>query len=382
MNYKYFATISFLVISQLLLSQTETCPQNLNHPDNHIITQVIGTDTIYREYILKVPTSYQEDIPTALVFNLHGFGGCATDYSIAIGNFYNFKELANSENIIVAYPQGAYRQEKEETYWEPGDTGSDNIYENDVYFFDQLILDIEAEYNIDKSMIYACGYSNGGMMAYSLACNRSQVFSAIGIMSGTMLEEDCALEQPVPIIKFHGIEDGVLPYEGNFWFQSVEEVVDFWLDKNEIPQSSKFSSELNEGKVNLDTYSGGNSNCLSLYTIREENDKPGGHVWFSDNIEGSSPNEVMWNFFQDNCNSISSNINSKLDQVRISPNPVVDKLEITHAQNRDFSLHSMDGRLILTGTLDSYAASINLELLDSGMYIMKIGNIAHRLVKL
>lgn len=216
-NYLYLSILTLLFTNEVW-SQTETCLQNLNHPDNHIISQVVGSDTIFREYILHIPENYDENTPTPFLINLHGFGDCASDYSESIGDFYNFSELANEENIIVAYPQGAYRPEKDDTYWEPGDTEVDNIYENDVYFFEQLIADVSSEYNVNADMIYACGYSNGGMMAYSLACHRSNLFSAIGIMSGAMLDDECALEKAVPIINFHGIADGVLPYDGNEWY--------------------------------------------------------------------------------------------------------------------------------------------------------------------
>ena len=63
MKYYIYLTIITLLFSVEAQSQTETCPQNLNHPDNRIISQVIGTDTILREYILKVPNNYDINKP-------------------------------------------------------------------------------------------------------------------------------------------------------------------------------------------------------------------------------------------------------------------------------------------------------------------------------
>jgi len=236
-----------------LFSQ-QTCTQNANHPGYRTVTQVSGSNTIVREYILYVPANYDMNTPTPLLINMHGFGDCAADYAESIGKSYSFDELADRENILVAYPQGAYRPEKEDNYWEPGDNGAEDIFENDVYFMEQLVADINDGFNVDTDKVYAAGYSNGGMMAYSLACNSSDLFSGIGIMSGTMLEEDCNLGNSVPVIIFHGIDDGVLAYNGSQWYQSIAEVVDFWLDKNTTPAGSLTSTNLNGGKVVRDEY--------------------------------------------------------------------------------------------------------------------------------
>ena len=252
--------------------------------------RTIVQDTVTREYILHVPASYDSNTPTPLVINFHGFGGCAADYSEVIGDFYNLDSLADISNFLVAYPQAVVR-EKGAAYWDPGDDGSQNINENDVYFAEQLISDISNEYNVDLSRVYATGYSNGGMMAYGLACSRGDLIAAAGIMSGIMLQGTCDVNEYTSIIHFHGIADDVLPYEGNQDFQSVADVVKFWLNHNNILSSSLETTELNGGDT------GGNENTsVVLYTINREHDKPGGHVWFSDDIGGTNPNQILWDF--------------------------------------------------------------------------------------
>lgn len=367
-------------------SQTETCLQNLNDPNLKTIKQASSGDTIIREYILHIPTNYDSETASPLVINLHGFGDCATDFAESVGGFYNFDDLANEENIIVAYPQGAYRPEKEDTYWEPGDNGSENIYENDVYFMEQLIEDIASKYNLDMNKIFAIGYSNGAMMAYSLACNASQVFSGIGIMSGALLDDDCSLEKSVPIITFHGIADGVLPYDGNQWYRSVSEVVDFWLDLNNIPANSIETTELNDGNAVRDAYSGGsNASCLQLYTIHEEFDKPGDHVWFSEALEGVSPNRIIWNFFIDNCSATSSvdKIDKNNLRIKLSPNPFVDyvNIESVEALNENFSIYNLNGQLVLTNQINAIPFTVDLSNLPSNVYLMKIGEQVMKIIK-
>jgi len=382
-----FTIILIAFFSSSIFCQTQTCLQNLNHPGYKSISQVTSSETIVREYILHIPTNYNVENSTPLVINLHGFGDCAAEFSETVGDFYNFNELADQENFLVAYPQGAYRPEKEDTYWEPGDNGSMNIFENDNYFFEQLIAEINTEFNLDLNKIYAIGYSNGGMMAYSLACNKNDLFSAVGIMSGVMLEEDCMLDNSIPIIKFHGIADEVLPYAGNLWYQSVSDVVNFWLDKNNIPSNSLITTELSDGKVVRDEYFGGNENsCFQLYTINEEWDKPGDHVWFSEPIEGSSPNKIMWDFFVDNCSSISStkqDFESNLN-LKISPNPFLDQITIDSKFpiGEPFTIYNIQGNYEATGIINSNPFTIDLSLLPPNIYILNVGGNIRKIIKI
>ncbi len=249
-----------------------------------------------REYILYIPASYDSNSPTPLVINYHGFGDCAAGYADDIGEFYGLNELADNENFIVAYPQATFCGEKGDNYWEPGNTGSQDIIENDTYFTEQLIADIKDQLNVDLTRVYATGYSNGGMMSYSLACS-SNFFAAIGIMSGTMLAEDCNENEYTSIIHFHGIDDEVLPYAGNEDYDSIADIMNFWVNHNNIPTSSLVTTQFNNGDIQRDEYSGGNENTsVVLYTINNEFDKPGGHVWFSGDIDGTSANKILWDF--------------------------------------------------------------------------------------
>jgi polyhydroxybutyrate depolymerase len=253
-------------------------------------------DSAEREYFLHVPASYDSDTPTPLVINFHGFGGNAGHYSKQIGERYKLNSVADTGNFLVAYPQ-AVGGEKGGSYWDPGNNGSQNIAESDVYFTEQLIADIGDDYNVDLSRVYATGYSNGGMMAYGLACSRSDLIAAVGIMSGIMLDGTCGGDEYTSVIIFHGISDGVLPYEGNHNYQPISDVVNFWTNHNSIPASSLVTTELNGGDVVRAAYSGGNEDTsVVLYTVNAEHGKPGGHVWFSDDIDGLHPNQILWDF--------------------------------------------------------------------------------------
>ena len=247
-------------------------------------TIVQGND--FREYIVYVPESYDGNSPLPLVINFHGFDGCASSFMNDTGGLNN---VADSENFFVVYPQGV-GGEKGDSYWDPGDSSINDIMENDVYFVRQLISILDNEYNINLSKVYATGYSNGGMMAYGLACSMGDVFSAIGVISGALLDTSCDQDFQSSVIIFHGIEDDVLPYYGNQDYRSISEVVDFWLNHNQIPETSLTTASYNDGNILLEIYEN-DSNSVVLYTIQY-----GGHYWFVQQIGGLSPNQLLWNF--------------------------------------------------------------------------------------
>lgn len=264
---------------------------NLEHEDYRSLVHSSGT----RDYILQVPTSYNPNHPPSLIINFHGFGGCASDFADGTESPNGFHTLVG-ENVLVAYPQAVFR-EKGAQYWEPGDNGGEDILINDVFFTKQLVADIARDFHVDSSRVYATGYSNGGMMAYDLSCSGSDVIAAAGIMSGIMLSNTCDNNTPTSIIHFHGIADDVIPYDGSGDFPAVLDVVDFWLAHNNISSSSVMTTELNNGDVVRDEYMGGaEDSSVVLYTVYHEEDMDGGHVWFSNDIDGMSPSQIMWEF--------------------------------------------------------------------------------------
>ena len=368
------------------------CTMNWAHPGYRSFSETYPTtdglgETITREYILHVPSGYDAAVPHPLVIVYHGFGDCAADWADAVGDYIGFNILADEEGFIVAYPQAAYRPSKDATYWEPGDNGSEHLYDNDVYFTQALIGDISADHNVAADQVYLAGYSNGGMMAYSVGCTRGDMVAAIGVMSGPMLDEagDCDPAHPVPVIIFHGVGDWVLPYDGNEWYASVADVVDLWLDHNGIPASSQVSTELNAGNVVHDAYAGGNDGtCLSLYTVEQEFGAPGDHVWFSQEMDGVSPSRILWEFFNDGCAVVSNVAGEELpSSLTVSPNPFQDALRLQGGKGEAlaFRLANLEGQVIQSGILRDGMTLEGLSHLPAGIYLLHAGNRVFRVVK-
>lgn len=156
-----------------------------------------------RSYRLYVPAGLAS--PAPLVVMMHGGFGSAQQAERA----YGWDELADSAKFVVAYPDGVGRA------WNVnggccGKPGRENI--DDVGFVNAVVDDVAANINIDPRRRYATGISNGGMLAYALACNTG-AFAAIGPDSATQLDK-CATPRPTSVMHIHGTADKLIPYHG------------------------------------------------------------------------------------------------------------------------------------------------------------------------
>ena len=154
---------------------------------------VAGED---RSYVVTRPAELEQPVPLVIV--LHGGFGDA-DYA---RDNYGWDELAEREGFVVAYPNGIARA------WaagngccgRPGASGTD-----DVAFLTAVVDDISARVGIDESRVFATGMSNGGMMAYRLACETGR-FAGIAPVAATILGE-CENPGPISVLHIHGGAD-------------------------------------------------------------------------------------------------------------------------------------------------------------------------------
>jgi polyhydroxybutyrate depolymerase len=165
--------------------------------------QVIEVGGRSRDYRIFVPAQLPAKAP--LVIMLHGGFGDAQQAETS----YGWDEQAAADHFIVAYPNGVDRA------WNVGGgcCGQPAAQAfDDVAFISAVVTQIEARASIDPTRVYATGISNGGMMAYRLACDTS-IFAAIGPDSATLLGE-CPSPHPLSVIHIHGLADKNIPFAG------------------------------------------------------------------------------------------------------------------------------------------------------------------------
>jgi polyhydroxybutyrate depolymerase len=157
-----------------------------------------------RSYIVYRPALLPAAAP--LVVMMHGGFGSASQAE----RYYHWDAEAQAGHFLVAYPDGLHRA------WNTGGGGCCGIPArtgvDDTGFITAMVGAIEHAAGVDRGRIYATGISNGGIMAYTLAC-QTTIFAAIGPDSATQLAP-CSDPARVSVIAIHGTADKNIPYNG------------------------------------------------------------------------------------------------------------------------------------------------------------------------
>jgi poly(3-hydroxybutyrate) depolymerase len=85
---------------------------------------------------------------------------------------------------------------------------------DDVTFIRMLIEHLRTQHPIDPARIFAAGHSNGGMLAYRLACELADTIVAVGVQSAALEVDGCQPAQPVSLLHIHGTADENVPING------------------------------------------------------------------------------------------------------------------------------------------------------------------------
>jgi polyhydroxybutyrate depolymerase len=163
--------------------------------------EVDGRERTYRQHV--PPDAGDDAMPLVVV--LHGGLGSAEQAEAA----YGWNEVADRERFVVAHPDGLHRA------WVVSDgccgpPVTDGV--DDVAFIEAMIDEISEELTIDPDRVHVSGMSNGGMMAYRLACDTTR-FAAIGPVGATLLGA-CPDPSPTSVLHIHGTEDVSVPFGG------------------------------------------------------------------------------------------------------------------------------------------------------------------------
>ena len=165
----------------------------------------IDVDGTERQYILKLPDTYDSARPYPLIFGWHGrmydAEWVANGEAPLTGPYFGMESEAAGRAIFVA-PQAL------ETGW----TDQDG---RDLAFALAMVERFKSELCIDESRIYSSGFSFGAIMTLVLGCSAGDVFRAIGPMSGSLSNGCPASDRPVAYWSSHGLQDTTItPAQG------------------------------------------------------------------------------------------------------------------------------------------------------------------------
>jgi len=170
-------------------------------PGDHRLTLDVGG--VARTYLLHAPPGYPGDKPLPLVIAMHFYPGTGT----ALRDMIGMDAKADRDTALVAYPDGL--------------NGGFNALvccgtNDDVAFITALAGELVRTWRVDPDRVYLTGISNGGDMSFRAAVEASDLFAAIGVVSGgyggTRAEAtDYVPKNPVSVVTVVGTGDRYFP---------------------------------------------------------------------------------------------------------------------------------------------------------------------------
>lgn len=226
---------------------------------------VDGTDRVYKIF---VPDGYSASTTYSIVFGFHGSAYSNTPDTMI--SLTGTMRTAAAGKAIFVYPDGHINGVP--NYWDKNETGID------VAFFDALLADLEKKYCVDATHVFVVGFSDGGGMANTLGCYRSDVVRGVAEGSGYLPQKNKCGNNAMPFFIWHGRADTIT----NFTTYAVPEI-DHWQQANGCGTSTTAIDPSSEECVSYDSCSDA---PLTTCTPNVDHGFPG--------VIG----EPMWKFFE------------------------------------------------------------------------------------
>ena len=265
-------------------------------------------DGINREYLVHVPASYRPNHPTPMLMALHGGGGDADIQ--ADDSKYKLITKSEQAGFIAVFPNGHSRLPSGLIgTWNAGTCcgASQKSGIDDVGFLKEVILRVERQANIDHDRVFVTGMSNGGLMAWRLACELSTMIRGIAPVEGTDNTTTCHPSRAVAVIEFHAMDDDHIPFNGGNGpmaltyapFTSVPATISKWVAFNRAQPRAKRVLTVPGAHCDLHPAMRGGAPVELCVT------DTGGHSWPGGGTQqgGKQPsmaisaNDLMWSFF-------------------------------------------------------------------------------------
>jgi polyhydroxybutyrate depolymerase len=258
----------------------------------------LAADGLERRARVYLPEHVGARAPVVLV--LHGGFGTGT----SAARQGNWDAAAREHGFVAVYPDGFSRA------WNAGACCGPPMRHNvdDVGYLVALLDRVQHDDATDPDRVFVTGISNGGMMAYRLACEASDRIAAIAPVAATLVF-DGAPAHPVSLLHLHGLADGNVPFGGGPPTKSFQAnpptyppVRDGVLRFATAAGCAGAATTATAGRVTTETWTGcAPGAAVELVTIAD-----GGHSWPggrrlvraldppSDALDATT---VIWRFF-------------------------------------------------------------------------------------
>ena len=167
--------------------------------DSRVVLASGRAYTLHTPPLLRRVPAMTEGRPAMIV--LHGVNDTPEHFESVAG----FDRYADRDGNLVAFPEGL--RESFNAGLCCGDAAAYGV--DDVGFLSAVVDDLRSR---GAGRITVVGFSNGGMMAYRLACERPDVVDTVGVMSATLEIPHC--DGRITALHLHGQEDTAVPFTG------------------------------------------------------------------------------------------------------------------------------------------------------------------------
>jgi polyhydroxybutyrate depolymerase len=263
-----------------------------------------------RPYEIHVPPSYDGTTATPLVVMLHGYGATGVSQE---SYYFRLTATSDAKGFLYAYPEGTVGTVSWSAgaqFWNATDACCDffALGPDDVAYFDVVLADIAARYNLDAKRVFVVGHSNGGFMAHRLACDRSAKIAAVVSVAGAQWNDPtrCQPSGPVSVVEMHGDHDVTvgsdygIDYNGGSTsegpFPSAHQTVATWAQKNGCTGALAAAGpalDLIPGLPDAETRVEGYGGCPAGVDVQLWTVQGGGHM---DPLDATAFGESMWSF--------------------------------------------------------------------------------------
>jgi polyhydroxybutyrate depolymerase len=229
----------------------------------------IRVDGVERTYGLTVPARPPSGRYAGIVVVLHGGGTRETGERIrqAVG----FDAAAERHGWIALYPDARGGR-----FHAGACCGTRPSRTDDVRLVKRLVKRVRRHHRVRADRVFATGFSNGGFLAYRLAC-RTRLLTAVAGVATTELIRRCRPPRPVSVLHVHARDDDTVRFEGRAafkeWTLGAFALAERWRRRNRCPEGTTTREET--GALLVTETAG----CRRGTRVRLAVPTTGGHAW-------------------------------------------------------------------------------------------------------
>ncbi|MCB9552008.1 MAG: hypothetical protein H6705_09020 [Myxococcales bacterium] len=198
-------------------------------PGGEVLPEVfIGGD---RPAEVLLPSDYDPAVAYPLVMVLHGYGASGRLQA----GFLGLVERVEADDIIMVMPDGTVDGSGRRHWQARTCCGAGGAPVDDVGYLVGLVEEAAATWNIDRQRVFAIGHSNGGFMAFDLACLAADTFTGVVSLAGSagIAGLECPGAGRVAVLDVHGTLDDTILYDGAPWHLGAEASANLWAERND-----------------------------------------------------------------------------------------------------------------------------------------------------